>query len=185
MLRPPEPLSPRTQALRDLGLLVFFGLLLTPVYLVLNQYWQSVLRLIVLYALLGLFCLRLGSYMRRALRRWPAEIPPWGEEASQPTPGPWLEQRFGAAEAMRSVRQDPHYVQNVLKPRLRRLLAYRLTGAPEVPLEALDAAQLARIDPVLLAFLQRREPTGLWARWRRRRQRVDDVLDSLRRLEAL
>ncbi len=181
----PEPLSLRARGLRDIGVLTFFALALVPIYLLLNQYWQSVLRLIVLYGLLGLFCLRLGGYMRRAMRRLPAEIPPWHGAPTTPTSTPWLEQRFGAAEAIRNVRQDAEYVQNVLKPRLRRLLAYRLGGTPDIPLEALDDAQLAQVEPALVEFLRRQEPTGLWARLCYRRQRVDDVLAALRRLEGL
>jgi hypothetical protein len=34
-------------------------------------------------------------------------------------------------------------------------------------------------------FLQRREATGLWARYRHRRQRVHNVLAVLRSFEAL
>jgi hypothetical protein len=76
-------------------------------------------------------------------------------------------------------------VQAVLKPRLQRLLAYRLQGSPDLPLEALDAMQLARVEPELLDFMQRQEEVGLWARFRYRRQRDDAVLEALRRLEAL
>jgi hypothetical protein len=96
-----------------------------------------------------------------------------------------MEQRFGAAEAIHSAHRDPQYVQAVLKPRLRRLLAYRLSGAPDVPLEALDSTQLAQVDPALLDFIQRQERVGVWARFRDRRQRDEDILAALRRLEAL
>ena len=81
--------------------------------------------------------------------------------------------------------KDPRYVQEVLKPRWQRLLAYRLSGAVDVPLDALDVARLARLDPTLLAFFQRAEATGLWARIRQRQRRVDDVLTVLRQLEGL
>jgi hypothetical protein len=173
------------RALRDIGLLAFCALAFVPIYLLLNQYWQSIVRLLALYGLLVLFCLRLGAYVRRVMRRLPAEIPPWVGAPMASSANPWLEQRFGAAEAIRNVRQDPEYVQNVLKPRLRRLLAYRLSGSPDVPLEALDDTQLAQIEPALVEFLQRREPMGIWARFRDRRQRVDEVLTALRRLEGL
>jgi hypothetical protein len=93
--------------------------------------------------------------------------------------------QFSAAEAMQSVHKDPYYLQDVLKPRLRQLLAYRVSGAPDTPLEGLDIARLARIEPAVLDFLQRREDTGLWARYRHRQQRVQDVLVVLRHLEAL
>ncbi len=181
----PEPLSLRARCLRDIGKLALLALVFMPVYQLLNQFWQSVIRLAVLYGLLGLFCLRLGGAMHRDMRRLPAEVPPWEEAPSGAPAPPWLEQRFGAAEAVRSARRDPRYVQMVLKPRLRRLLAHRLNVAPDVPLEALDHTQLAQVEPGLLEFLQRQEPTGLWARYRYRRQRVDAVLESLRHLEAL
>jgi hypothetical protein len=96
-----------------------------------------------------------------------------------------MDQRFGAAEAIRSAHRDPQYVQAVLKPRLRRLLVYRLSGNPDMALEALDDVQLARVEPALLGFLQRQEPVSIWARFRYRRQRSADVLEALRRLEAL
>jgi hypothetical protein len=150
-----------------------------------NQLWQSIFRLIALYGLLTLFCIRLGGYVHRAMRRLPAEIPPW-YAAPTVTPMPvWMDQRFGAAEAIRSAHRDPQYVQMVLKPRLQRLLAYRLSGTPDVPLEALDSTLLAQVDPALLAFMQRQEAVGLWARFCSRRQRDDDVRAALQRLEAL
>jgi hypothetical protein len=177
--------SSHARGWRDVGLLALLALVLTPLYLLLNQYWQSIIRLAVLYGLLGLFCIRLGTYVRHAMRRLPAEIPPWhGTSTMAPIP-PWMEQRFGVAEVIRSVRQDPHYLQQVLKPRLQRLLVYRLSGAADMPLEALNDLQLSQVDPALLDFLRRQEPTGLWARYRYRWQRVDDVLNALRRLEAL
>jgi len=177
--------SPHARGWRDLGPLVLLALVLVPIYLLLNQYWQSVIRLMALYGLLGLFCIRLGGYMRRAMRRLPAEISPWQGASTMAPVTPWMEQRFSAAEVIRSARQDPQYMQNVLKPRLQGLLAYRLSGTVDVPLEALDDLQLAQVDPALLDFLRRQDPTGLWARYRYRRQRVKDVLETLRRLEAL
>jgi hypothetical protein len=185
MSHAPEFMSPRPRGWRDVGPLVLLALVLAPVYLLLDQYWQSVIRLMALYGLLGLFCIRLGGYMRRAMRRLPAEIPPWQGASTIAPVTPWLEQRFGVAEVIHSARQDPRYVQNVLKPRLQGLLAYRLSGSVDVPLEALDDLQLAQIDPALLDFLRRQEPTGLWARYCYRRRRVNDVLETLRRLEAL
>jgi hypothetical protein len=183
--RAPEPISLRTRWLHDIGKLALLALIFVPIYLLLNQLWQSIFRLIALYGLLTLFCIRLGEYLYRAMRRLPAEIPPWsGTPTVAPAPA-WMDQRFGAAEAIRSAHRDPQYVQTVLKPRLRRLLAYRLSGTPDTPLEALDDTQLSQVDPALLAFIRRQEPVGLWARFRYRRQRDDDVLDALRRLEAL
>jgi hypothetical protein len=181
----PEPKSLRTRCLYDVSRLVLLALVCVPIYLLLNQFWQSVFRLMALYGLLTLFCIRLGEYMHRAMRRLPAEIPPWhGAPTIAPVPS-WMDQRFGAAEAIRSAHRDPQYVQLVLKPRLRRLLVYRLSSSPDVPLEALDDMQLAAVEPALLDFLRRQEPVGLWARFRYRRQRGYDILDALRRLEAL
>jgi hypothetical protein len=180
-----EPLSLRARCLRDVGKVALLALVCVPVYLLLNQFWQSLLRLVVLYGLLTLFCVRLGEVVHRVLRRLPAEIPPWQESPGRVPAAPWLEQRFGAAEAVHSARQDPQYVQMVLKPRLRRLLVHRLHGTQDTPFEALDDAQLVRVAPELLNFLRRQEPTGLLARYRYRRRRLNDVLESLRQLEAL
>jgi hypothetical protein len=156
-----------------------------PIYLLLNQYWQSIVRLLVAYGLLMLFCLRLGEYLQRVMRRLPAEIPPWSKSRPAPLLPRWMEPRFGAAEAIRLAHRDPQYVQTVLKPRLRRLLAYRLSGSPDTPLERLDDTQLAGLDPKLLNFLRRQEAVSLWARLSRRRERSHDVLEVLRHLEAL
>jgi hypothetical protein len=181
----PEPLSWRTRWLYDVGRLALLALVLVPVYLLLNQLWQSLFRLIVLYGLLVLFCIRLGESMQRAIRRLPAEIPPWHGGPGIASIPAWTDQRFGAAEAIRNAHRDPEYVEAILKPRLRRLLAYRLTGTPDMPLEALDAMQLAQIDPTLLEFLRRQDPVGVWARFCHRRQRDDDVAAALRCLEAM
>ncbi len=185
MLHVAEPITPRTRWLYDIGKLALLALVLVPIYLLVNELWQSVFRLGVLYGLLALFCIRLGEYMHRAMRRLPAEIPPWsGLPPVAPVPL-WMEQRFGAAEAILSAHRDPQYVQTVLKPRLRRLLVDRLNGAPDLPLEALDTARLAQAEPSLLDFIQRQENVGVWARFRHRRQRDEDVCDALRCLEAL
>lgn len=184
MRRTPEPLSPRAHALNDASTLALLALVLVPVYLLLNQYWKSLLLLAVSYTALGLLFLRLGRYVQRVMRRTPAEIPPWYGAPRAPAPLQ-LDMQFGAAEAVQSVCKDPYYLQDVLKPRLRQLLVYRLHGTLETPLEALDATRLARIEPAVLDFLQRHEATGLWARYWHRRQRVQDVLVALRHLEAL
>lgn len=181
----PEPLALRTRWLHDIAKLALLALLFVPVYLLLNQLWQSVFRLVALYALLTLFCWRLGEYVHRVMRRLPAEIPPWHGVPPVIAVPLWMDQRFGAAEAVRSAYGDPQYVQMVLKPRLRCLLVQRLGGGSDTPLEALDELQLAKVDPALLGFLRRQEPVGLWARFRYRRQRADDILDAFRRLEAL
>jgi hypothetical protein len=180
-----EPLSLRARCLRDVGKVTLLALVCVPIYLLLNQFWQSVLRLVLLYGLLALFCVRLGEVVYRVMRRLPAEIPPWQEPSGRVPAAPWLDQRFGAAEAIYSARQDPQYVQMVLKPRLRQLLVHRLHGVQDTPFDALDDAQLTRVGPTLLDFLRRQEPTGLRARYRNRRQRLNDVLESLRQLEAL
>lgn len=180
-----EPISPWVRSMYDLGKVALFGLLLLPIYLLLNQYWQSVVRLLGLYALLGFFCLRLAEYTRRAMRRLPAEIPPWHGRRAKGAANPWLEQHFGAAEAIRSARRDPQYVQTVLKPRLQRLLLYRLSGTVDIPMETLETMSMTQVEPAVLDFLQRQEETGLWARFRYRRQRVRDVLATLYHIEAL
>ena len=180
-----EPLSLRARCLRDVGKLALLTLVGVPIYLLLNEFWQSVLRLGVLYGLLALFCLRLGEGVHRAMRRLPAEVPPWQDTPTGGPATPWPELRFGAAETVRNACQDPRYVQMVLKPRLRRLLAHRLLGRPDMPFEMLDDAQLARVAPQVVDFLRRQEPTGRWARYRYRRQRLEDVLETLQRLETL
>lgn len=180
-----EPLSPSMRLLHDTGTLVLLALVLVPLYLLLNHYWQSLILLLVFYGLLGLFCVRLGEHTRRAMRRLPAEIPPWQAALTAVPLAPGLERHFSTAEAIRSVRKDPHYVQEVLKPRLRQLVAYRISGRPDMALEAFDEAQLAQLNPVLRQFLQRQENTGLWARFCQRQQRVDTVLEMLQRVEGL
>src|SRR5919106_2926456 len=127
-----EPITMHTRWLYDIGKLALLALVLVPIYLLLNELWQSVVRLVVLYGLLALFCLRLGEYMHRAMRRLPAEIPPWSGLPTAASVPPWMDQRFGAAEAILGAHRDPQYVQTVLKPRLRRLLVYRLSGAPDL-----------------------------------------------------
>ncbi len=172
--------------LHDAGALVLLGLTLVPVYLLFNHYWQSLILLCVLYGGLSLLCMRLGRALRRAIRRLPAEIPPWtGTMGLAPTLSLEVEKQHRSLEALQSVRKDPHYVQEVLKPRVQELIAYRLGLGPHAGLEALDRIQLARLDAVLCDFLQRREDTTLWARYGKRQRRVQDVLEILRRTEAL
>ncbi|GIX48836.1 MAG: hypothetical protein KatS3mg131_3047 [Candidatus Tectimicrobiota bacterium] len=165
--------------LRDLGMLACYALLLLPVYFLLNAYWKSVLELVLLYGILALLCWRLGYHVRRVMRRLPAEIPPWQPlpvaETRPPAAG------CSAVETIRSVGKDPVYLQEVFKPRLRHLLAYRLSGRADTPFEALDA----RLAPALFAFLAQPEATGLWARYVHRRRRLRAVLEALARLEAL
>jgi hypothetical protein len=180
-----EPVPLRTRVLHDLSALALLALIVVPFYMLLNQYWKSVMLLAAVYGVLAFAFIRLGRYMRRVIRWRPADIPPWrpaplGLEALSQ-----LDCHFGTAEAIHSVYKDPHYLQDVLKPRLRQLLAYRLSGVQAVPFEALGASQLAHVDPAVLDFLQRREATGLWHRYRHRRQRVHDVLAVLRSFEAL
>ena len=185
MRHTPEPLSPSARLLHDTGTLALLALVLVPLYLMLNHYWQSLVRLVVFYGLFCLFCVRLGRYTRRVMRRLPAEIPPWQTVLTIAPAPPGLERHFSTAEAIQSVRKDPHYVQEVLKPRLRYLVMSRVSGIADMSLEALSASQLAQLDPVILHFLQRPEATGLWARYGQRQQRVDAVLEILQRVEAL
>src|SRR6266704_5585085 len=161
----PEPLSPSARFLHDTGTLALLAVVLVPLYLMLNQYWQSLVLLVVFYGLFGFFCVRLGRYTRRVMRRLPAEIPPWQAVPTLIPPPPGLEKHFSTANAIQSVRKDPHYVQEVLKPRLRHLITFRVSGVPNMELEALKASQLAHLDPILLDFLQCPEATGLWTRY--------------------
>jgi len=181
----PESLSASARVLHDTGTLALLALVLVPLYLLLNHYWQSLVLLIVFYGLLCLFCVRMGEHTRRVMRRLPAEIPPWQESPTATPSPPGLERHFSTAEALQSVRKDPHYVQEVLKPRLRQLVAYRVSGVPDMPLQALDEVHLAPLDPVLLHFLRGQEETGLWARYCQRQRRIDAVLEMLQRVERL
>ena len=180
-----EPLTPSARFLHDMGVLALLALVFVIVYLMLNRYLQSLILLVLFYGLLGLFCTRLGKYTRRVMRHLPAEIPPWHTFPMVAVPPPGLEQHCSTADAIQSVRKDPYYVQEVLKPRLRHLVTFRLSGVPDMELEALTAVQLAQLDPVLLDFLQHPEATGLLARYCQRQRRVDTVLDILQRVEAL
>lgn len=180
-----EPLTPSARFLHDAGILALLALVLIPLYMMLNHYWQSLILLVIFYGLLCFLCTRLGSYTRRVMRRLPAEIPPWHTLPTIAAPPPGLERHFSTADAIQSVRKDPHYVQEVLKPRLRHLIAFRMSGVPDLELEALTASQLAHLDPILLDFLQHPEATGFWARYCQRQQRVDTVLKILQRVEAL
>ena len=181
----PEPLSASARLLHDTGMLALIALVVVPLYLMLNHYWQSLVLLIAFYGLLGLFCVRMGEHTRRVMRRLPAEIPPWQEFTLAAPQPPGLERHFSTADALQSVRKDPHYVQEVLKPRLCQLVLYRLSGVPDMPLTALDEAHLASLDPVVLHFLSGQEATGLWARYCQRQRRVDAVLEMLQRVERL
>jgi hypothetical protein len=180
-----DPLAPRARFLHDLSTLACCSLIAVPLYFVVNDYWQSLLRLGGLYMALGIFCLRLGHYMRRVMRREPADIPPWQAPlpVSQTLLG--LEPHVQATEAIRNVYTDPHYLQEVLKPRLQHLLVYRVWGMPNGSFETPPDGRLAQVDPALVHFLQRRERTGLWARYVHRQQRIKDVLETLQRLETL
>lgn len=185
-MRPaPEPLALHVRLFHDVGTLALLALILVPFYLLLNQYWKSLVLLLALYGIMGLLFLRLGWYMRRAMRRLPAEIPPW-QPLPRALPGSTATKvLFGDGEALHSVRKDPLYLQEVLKPRLRQVLAYRLSGSADVPFAALDPALLQGIDPALLDFLERREATGIWAKYVYRQRRLHDVLNALQRLEAV
>jgi len=180
-----ESLSASARLLHDTGTLALLALVLVPLYLMLNHYWQSLVLLIVFYGLLCLFCVRMGEYTRRVMRRLPAEIPPWQEIMTAAPPPPGLERHFSTADALQSVRKDPHYVQEVLKPRLRQLVVYRVSGVPDMPLQTLEEAHLAPLDPVLLQFLRGQEETDLWSRYCQRQRRVDAVLEMLQRIERL
>src|SRR5215475_11122833 len=152
-----EPLTPSARFLHDAGMLALLALVLIPLYLMLNLYWQSLILLVIFYGLLCFFCTRLGRYTRRVIRRLPAEIPPWHTLPTIAAPPPGLERHFSTADAIQSVRKDPHYVQEVLKPRLQHLITFRVGGAPSMDFAELNASQLAQLDPVVLEFLRRPE----------------------------
>jgi hypothetical protein len=124
--------------------------------------------------------------MGRVMRREPADIPPWIPHLPVLQTSLGLETHVHATEAIQNVRTDPYYLQEVLKPRLAQLLAYRVRGGmPEDTGAPLDDARIKHVNPGLRRFLQRREATGLWARYAYRRRRVRDVLETLQHLEAL
>lgn len=185
-MRPaPEALPTPSRAWHEAGTFAILALVVLPLYLLLNRYWQSFILLVVCYGVFGVFCLRLGGYTRRVLRRLPADIPPWHTGLGMVPAPQALEQHWGAADALEHVRTDPYYVQEVLKPQLRQWLADRLTGVPGTPFTTLSADQLAGLDVALLAWLRAEEPTDLWARYGRRQQRVATVLDICQRLETI
>ncbi len=181
-----DPLPLSVRLLHDISTLAVIALIAVPGYLLLNQFWRSILLLLAFYGLLSFAFLRLGWYVRRVMRRLPAEIPPWRSmPAPARPPRASLQDAHTSSEVLRHVRKDPHYVQDVLKPRLQQIVAYRLDGSLDRPFEELDTSQLARVNPALLDFLSRREPTGLWATYRYRSQRLHDVLAALQYVEAL
>ena len=70
-----EPLTPSARFLHDAGTLAL-ALVLIPLYLLLNHYWQSLILLVIFMGC----CVLLhspGQVYRRVMRRLPAEIPPW------------------------------------------------------------------------------------------------------------
>lgn len=180
----PVPLGIRL--LNDITTLAVLALIVVPGYLLLNHFWRSLIVLFACYAFLGVAFFRLGWYMRRIMRRLPAEIPPW---RAMPTPSraprSANQDTYPSSDVLRRVRRDPHYLQDVIKPRLRQLVSYRLSGSLDRPFQALDDAELTHVDTALLEFLSRREPTGLWATYRYRTQRQHDVLAALQDVEAL
>ena len=182
-----DPLPLGVRIIHDVSTIAVIALIAVPGYLLLNHFWRSLVLLLAFYGLLGFAFLRLGWYVRRVMRRLPAEIPPWRARPAPPRRPTRLNMQEVSApsDVLRHVMKDPHYVQDVLKPRLRQLVTYRLDGSLERPFEDLDAEQLARVDDALLEFLARREPTGLWATYRYRSQRLRDVLTALQYVEAL
>jgi len=181
-----DPLPLSVRLIHDVSTLAVIALIAVPGYLLLNHFWRSILLLLAFYGLLSFAFLRLGWYVRRVMRRLPAEIPPWRAMSAPSRPRrSSLQEAYTSSDVLRHVRKDPHYVQDVLKPRLRQLVTYRLDGSLERPFEDLDTGQLARVEPALLDFLSRSEPTGLWAIYRYRSQRLHDVLAALQYVEAL
>lgn len=181
----PEPLPLHIRLVHDAGSIALVAVILVPGYLLLSEYWRSLLLLIGLYLVLALGFIRLGWYVRRVIRRLPAEIPPWQLATRPASVRPETTISYSQREVIESVHRDPQYLHGVLKPRLRQLLAYRLSGSLDVSFEDLDAAQLARVDPDLLDFLARQEATSLWATYRYRDQRLHNILAALQRLESV
>lgn len=185
MRRAPEPLSSRTRLLQDVSTLAILGLILVPFYLLLNEYWKSLALLTAGYGILAYAFLRLGRYMRHAMRRAPADILPWQRGVTHATAWSQSDIQFSAAEAVQYVAKDPHYLEEVLKPRLRQIVAYRLSGNPALSLEALDMSEGHQVEPAVMVFLQEHGATDLWTKYRYRHQRVQHVLAVLRQIEAL
>ncbi len=177
-----EPFSWQARLLQDLGRLAGLAVILVPLYLLCNDYWRSIERLIGLYGLLMLFCARLGGGLQRRIKRFPADIPPWHTGGYSAPAGIAQDMPFATAEVVHNIRHDPRYVQDVLKPRLHSLLTYR-TGKPGAQDDA--AGDLSLIDPVVVAFLQRRERVGLWATYSQRQQRLQEVVEILRRIDGM
>ncbi len=177
-----EAFSWQARLLQDLGRLAGLAVILVPLYLLCNDYWRSIERLIGLYFLLILFCMRLGGGLQRRIKRFPADIPPWRAGGHSAPAELAQDMPFTTAEVVQNIRHDPRYVQDVLKPRLRNLLAYR-SGIEER--QGDEAWALRLMDPVVLAFLQRRETIGMWATYGQRQQRLQEVVEILRRIDGM
>ena len=186
-MRPsPEPLPLPMRLLQDICTISVLAVVCIPAYMLLNQYWKQLFLLLALYSLLALLFIRLGWYMRRVMRRYPAEIPPWQLPTFTTSPPLSGTQTIcNHSEVLNSVRKEPDYFQDVIKPRLRQLLAYRISGSLDVSFDDLNEAQLAHVDPALIDFLSRPEPTGPWAAYRYRTQRLHNFLTALKHVEAV
>ena len=184
MKRTSESVSFLAHVFHDASTLALL-LLLVPFYMLLNQFWKSLVILAAVYGLQAIVFLHIGRYMRRVIRRFPAEIPPWRLAARQKPGAKQIDIYFSIGEAIRNGCKDPHYLQDVLKSRLQQLLAYRMSGSLDTALDALDITRSVHIEPAVFDFLQRREATGLWSRFTRRRHREQDVLTALRYIETL
>lgn len=181
----PELLPLHIRLVHDAGFIALLSVILVPGYLLLNDFWRSLVLLIGLYLALALTFIRLGWYVRRVIRHTPAEIPPWQLVTCVSSARPGTTLSYNQREIIESAHKDPQYLHNVFKPRLRQLLAYRLSSSLDISFDDLGAAQLARVDPDLLDFLTRQEPMGLWATYRYRDQRLHNVLAALQRLEVV
>jgi hypothetical protein len=89
--------------LHDVASIAILALVLVPGYLLLNQYWRSLVLLGALYTLLGLVFLRLGWYVRRVMYRLPAEIPPWQALPRSTLVASYPPMSYGHGEAIDSV----------------------------------------------------------------------------------
>ncbi len=185
MRRTREVVPLPASVLHDISTLAFLALFLVPFYLLLNQYWKSIVLLAAVYGLLAVLFIRLGRRVRRVMRRQPADIPPWYTAPGRPSATPGAEMPWGPADAIQSAYKDPHYLEDVLKPRLCQLLAYRLSGNLPPDVDPLDDAAWQRVDPAVRELLQQRHGTGLWMRLRHGPQRLRHVLQLLRYVEEL
>ena len=99
-----EPLTPSARFLHDAGTLALLALVLIPLYLLLNQYWQSLILLVIFYGLLCSFCTRLGNYTVVSCGAYQPKSRR-GTRSRQSRIASRTERHFSAADAIQSVRR--------------------------------------------------------------------------------